>query len=212
MTVWIELLAALGQQLELSLTDEQVAQLSAHGTTLFQLNHRLNLTSLTSPAGIVQELFGDSLLMLRLADSLRGQHVVDIGSGGGFPGLPLAVARLDWTVELLERKTSIALFLEQAVQATGVNNATVLNVALEDYPRHRQETGPICFTAKAVFHVEQLCALLTDLGRPLDQACWFGLPGLTGDTLPPPWQIEAQIEGTLGLGGRPTAVYLLSRA
>jgi len=209
---WRSAFEALCSALALDLPEACCSALVAHAQTLWQFNPRLNLTSLTTPHGVVSELFGDSLLGLRLAPMLRTTHLVDIGSGGGFPGLPLAVACPAWTCELLERKSSIALYLEQAVQATGAGHVTVLNVSLEEYPQHRKDPEPICFTAKAVFHVEQLCARLAESGRPLDQACWWGLPGLTADRLPPPWRIEAQESAVLPGSDRPTAIYLLTQA
>ena len=192
------------------LTSDQVIQLGEYCATLDLFNPRLNLTALTDPATQVAELVLDSLLLTRLSADIRAARVVDIGSGGGVPGIPLAIACPGWTVELLERKSSLALYLEEAVRRARVLNATVLNIALEHYP-FRTIRERLLFTSKAVFHVEQLCEQLTRFAPKSAQAAWWGTPGLDADSLSGDWSIEATTTATLPVTGRPTAVYLLSR-
>lgn len=196
--------------LETNLPDSIVLQLSRFCATLAFFRARLNLTSLTDPHLIVQELICDSLLALRLGEWLPSSHIIDIGAGSGVPGLPLALARPDWTIELLERKATVAVYLEEAVRTSGAGNATVLSCAWEDYP-YRMEGEAKVYTAKAVFPIEHFCRHLTDLARPTDAGLWWGAPDVGPDRLPPPWRIANSVTSDLPAGGRTTAIYLLSR-
>ncbi|HYE77800.1 MAG TPA: RsmG family class I SAM-dependent methyltransferase [bacterium] len=196
--------------LGVGLEADQVQQLATHCATLHLFNPRLNLTALRTVQELIGELVCDSLLLLRLEARLQTTHVVDIGSGGGFPGLPLAIARPEWQVELLERKTSIALFLEEAVRRCRAMNAAVLNIPLEQYPMANAD-GRLLFTAKAVFHVEQYCQLLERYAPKNAQAAYWGTPTLDPLSLPEGWQVLAQTTVELPHVHRPSAVYLLSR-
>lgn len=205
------MIAAGAQLLGLTLPEAQMLQLATHCATLAYFNPRLNLTSLTGVESIVSELVLDSLLLLKLQDHIQASRVVDVGSGGGFPGIPLAIAQPAWSVELLERKASIALFLEEAVRRAKVLNATVLNIPLEQYEDPEAGRDRLLFTAKAVFHVEQYCRLLETHAPKTAQAAYWGTPNLDPSTLPNDWQILATAESALPFTGRQSAVYLLSR-
>ncbi len=100
-----------------SASDEQIIQLSRHYVLLKQWNQRVNLTAIRESRKIVERHFGESLF---LAVNLpEAKTVVDVGSGAGFPGLPLAVARPETTVTLVESITKKAVFLKEAGRELG---------------------------------------------------------------------------------------------
>jgi len=123
---------ALRQQLpilQIELSDEQILQLEKHFDLLNRWNRVMSLTSVTDPNEIVQRHYCESLLL--------GAHlpqnsvdIVDIGSGAGFPGIPLAILRPDCEVALVESNQKKAVFLREAARA--LPNVRVLAKRAED--------------------------------------------------------------------------------
>ena len=105
------------------LTDEQAAALESHYNLLVLWNRTLNLTTIRDLPEVIERHYGESLfLAARLpAGPLR---IVDVGSGAGFPGLPVAVYRPDCAVTLIESHQRKAVFLKEA--ARDLTNMRVL--------------------------------------------------------------------------------------
>jgi 16S rRNA (guanine527-N7)-methyltransferase len=103
----------LGSIIELS--PLQIHQLEQHFALLNRWNRVLNLTSLKKPEDIVEHHYCESLF---LATHLprRGLRIGDIGSGAGFPGIPLAIARPDCAVALIESHQRKSVFLREATR------------------------------------------------------------------------------------------------
>lgn len=93
-------------------------------------------TSARDPDLAVDIHLADSLSLLELELPPGIRHVIDIGSGAGFPGLPVAVARPAWSVGLLESQVRKCVFIERAVQAATIGNARTINLRAEEW------TGP----------------------------------------------------------------------
>lgn len=100
---------------------------------------------------------------LALLPWLRGATLVDIGAGAGFPGVPLALARPDLAVTLLERSARKARFLRQAILELNIGNATV---ALADARRYRAPKPFDAATVRAVAAPAKAWALARPLLRP----------------------------------------------
>lgn len=120
-------LQALGQ----SLPDDRRDRLLAYRDELARWGRVHNLTSVLDPARMVPVHLLDSLA---LAPLLRGERIADIGSGGGLPGLPLAIADPDLAMTLVEPRTKRALFLEHIVRTLGLGNVIVERARVEDMP------------------------------------------------------------------------------
>jgi 16S rRNA (guanine527-N7)-methyltransferase len=91
-------------------------------------------TTVTDPASAVDVHLADSLAALSFARVRSARAIVDIGSGAGFPGLPLAIALPGAGVSLLESNGRKCEFLERAVRAAGATNAVVVRARAEDWP------------------------------------------------------------------------------
>jgi 16S rRNA (guanine527-N7)-methyltransferase len=114
-------------------------QLSAYLGLLLRWNARMNLTAIRKPEEIVQRHFGESLFTaLHLGDP---DTVLDLGSGAGFPGLPIALLRSEIRVTLAESQGKKASFLREAIRSLRLKNAEVWASRAEMLPEaHRFHT------------------------------------------------------------------------
>ena len=114
-----------------SLTDAQDAQLSRYLDLLIEANQRMNLTRITDRAAAETGHVGDALTLLQYlpAGPIR---IADIGSGGGVPGIPLAIARPDASITLIESTAKKAKFLTETAQTLGLANVKVRTERAEE--------------------------------------------------------------------------------
>jgi 16S rRNA (guanine527-N7)-methyltransferase len=127
-------------------------------------NRRMNLTRVTSPAEVARLHLLDSLAALPLVDAMRAGEAIDLGSGGGLPGLALAMARPDRHWTLVDSVGKKAALLAEFAEALGLRNVTVLGEraeALGRSPGHRQHYGLVTARACAALPV------LAELALPL---------------------------------------------
>ena len=95
-----------------------------------------------------------------------GSRVVDVGSGAGLPGIPLALARPDLTVTLLEPLARRVAFLTECVRRLGLERVTVVRGRAEEGPIRRQLGGADVVTARAVAPLDKLAGWCLPLLRP----------------------------------------------
>lgn len=112
---------------EARLSEAQLQQVSTHLGLLLKWNSRTNLTAIRDPDEIIARHFGESLFTAKLlfAPGSTGS-VIDIGSGAGFPGLPLKVWSPGLELTLVESNQKKAVFLKEAVRALHLTGTTVL--------------------------------------------------------------------------------------
>ncbi len=145
----------------LTLSTTQMEQFRAYLATLLIWNRKLSLVSQRAPAQIINKHIADSLFAAsRCTD---GEAIVDLGSGAGFPGLPIAIARPGAQVWLIEARGKKASFLEEACRAASVRNALVYHGRIEAAaadPVHRERYAVA--TARALGST----TAFLDLARP----------------------------------------------
>ena len=111
------------------LTSEQVARMESHFELLRRWNRKLNLTRVDSEQEAAERHYGESVVLARRLP-LGRLRIVDIGSGGGFPGIPVAIVRSECTVILAESHQRKAVFLREATR--DLANVRVLSGRAED--------------------------------------------------------------------------------
>ncbi|MEW5957474.1 MAG: 16S rRNA (guanine(527)-N(7))-methyltransferase RsmG [Chloroflexota bacterium] len=130
------------QQFDLTLTQAQLAAFEQYSRELIAWNEKINLTRIVAPAEIVVKHFLDSLSVYQaLADLPAGFSLIDVGSGAGFPGLPLKIVRPDLQLTLLESTGKKTAFLQHIVDLLNLTNVTVLTARAEEAgrrPEHRE--------------------------------------------------------------------------
>ena len=141
---------------------EQLQAFSTYLELLMRWNQRINLTSARSPEQIVTRHFGESLFAARhLLPSDQPAEVADIGSGAGFPGLPLKIVRPAARVALIESQNKKATFLKEVIRAQKLNGVQVIAERAETLAREFD-----LVTMRAVEHFERALPVAAGLVRP----------------------------------------------
>lgn len=108
-------------KLEIELSDEQVEQLEIYYNLLVEWNSKINLTAITDGKGVAVKHFADSLSLLRYVDIPKNAKVADIGTGAGFPGLVLKIARPDIQLTLIDSLKKRFLFLDEVLNSLSLD-------------------------------------------------------------------------------------------
>lgn len=117
-------------QMSLDLTDGQIECVIAYSELLLKWNLRMNLTAIRTLEGIVIKHFLDSLAIV---EHIRGQRIIDIGSGAGFPGIAVALVRPNFQVVLLDAKSKKVQFLRHAIAKFGFDSVEVVHQRIQNY-------------------------------------------------------------------------------
>ncbi len=105
---------------EVDLDAEMCERFDIYAATLIEWNKVMNLTGITEPAGIVTRHFADSLSFFAAAKPEKGASLIDVGSGAGFPGLALKIARPDMDITLLDGTKKRINFLTETAGRIGL--------------------------------------------------------------------------------------------
>jgi 16S rRNA (guanine527-N7)-methyltransferase len=128
-------------------------------------DERASVSSVTDPERAWRVHVDDSLTGLEFADLREARRIADIGSGAGFPGLILAVALPQAEVEPIESVGRKCEFMRRAVDAAGIENATVLNARSEEIAAGEARESFDAVTARAVGRLSTLAELASPLLR-----------------------------------------------
>ena len=120
-------------------TDEQIRQIQQYMALLLKWNDAMNLTAIHDPLEILYRHFCESMFGAQLIAS-SGGRLADVGSGGGFPGLSLKIARPDLEVCLIDSNVKKATFLAEVVRELGLPRARVL---VSRYEELNEEITPL---------------------------------------------------------------------
>lgn len=124
---------------------------------------RASVSSVTEPERAWEVHVADSLTGLEVPELAKAERVADIGSGAGFPGLVLAVALPDAQLDLIESVGRKCEFIQRAIDAAGIPNATVVNARSEEIASGEQRESYDAATARAVGRLSTLAELASPL-------------------------------------------------
>lgn len=138
------------------LDEGQLGQFDCYAETLVEWNQKMNLTAITAPQEIVIKHFVDSLTLLTALDLPQNAKVIDVGTGAGFPSVPLKIARPDIQLTLLDSLNKRITFLKELSGVLGQENECIHFRAEEagKNPAYRERYD--LATARAVAHLREL--------------------------------------------------------
>ena len=128
-----EFLVASARALDISLTEHQAEQFLVYLSLLLTWNRTTNLTSITDPFEVVSKHFVDSLTALKAFNFPLSGAVIDVGSGAGFPGIPLKLVRNDLRLVLVEPSVKKCSFLRSVLGTLKLDSVSVYLGGLQQY-------------------------------------------------------------------------------
>lgn len=127
------------EQLNIHLDDKQISQLEQYARLLVEWNEKINLTAITDDAGIATKHFLDSLTAIHTG-YVKGR-VIDVGTGAGFPGLVLKIAKPEIELTLLDSLNKRVNFLKTVCGEVGINDIELVHARAEDGGKNRMYRG-----------------------------------------------------------------------
>lgn len=161
-----DLEARLGE-MGVKLPPRAAEQLGAYLALLLAMNEQMNLTAITEPAEAWSRHVLDALsLVPHVASAPAGARLLDVGSGGGVPGVPIAIARPDLRVTLLDATEKKVGFLRAATEALGLENVDAVCGRAETLARGELAGAFDVVTARAVGKVSTLLSWTAPFAKP----------------------------------------------
>lgn len=132
------------------ITEKKYSDFSLYARLLVEWNEKINLTAITDPEGITVKHFLDCVLMLKYAEIAQNSALIDVGTGAGFPAVPLKICRNDIDVTLLDSLNKRLIFLDEVAQELKMPMKTVHFRAEEGAKRPELRENFDVATARAV--------------------------------------------------------------
>ena len=142
-------------QLGVVLDETALERFDIYAKALVEWNEKINLTAITAPKDIVAKHFVDSLAVLTAVAPQAGAKLIDVGTGAGFPGLALLIARPDLQVTLLDSTKKKLMVLDDILQRLSLS-AELLHARAEETgqnPQYREQFDLVTARAVAPLHL-----------------------------------------------------------
>ena len=149
------LLISDAEKLGISLTGEQLSLFEKLSELLVEQNKTMNLTAITDPDGIAVKHFADSISALSAYEFADGAKVLDVGTGAGFPSIPLLIARPDLKMTMIDSTAKKLRYVASTVETLGLS-AEVLHTRAEEAGQskeYRESFDIVCSRAVAALNV-----------------------------------------------------------
>ena len=121
--------------LGVELSEKQLEQFRQYYEMLVEKNKVMNLTAITEWDEVIDKHFIDSISLIKACDLSGDKYILDLGCGAGFPGIPLKIAYPNLKIVLLDSLNKRILFLQEVIEALGLENVEALHGRAEDYAR-----------------------------------------------------------------------------
>ena len=150
----------------ISLSDKQVDQFNKYYSLLIEQNKVMNLTAITDYEEVVIKHFIDSLCLIRVTDLSEEKKIIDVGTGAGFPGIPLKIVYPNLRLVLLDSLNKRIKFLEDVISELGLNRNSIL-----PFMEEQKILDKTNFIVKSLIYVFQSCCKFIYLIRILYSFC-----------------------------------------
>ena len=126
------------EELQIKLDDTQVNQFIQYYEMLLEKNKVMNLTAITEFDEVIEKHFLDSLSLIKVYDLTKEVSVLDMGTGAGFPGIPLKIAFPQLQVTLADSLNKRILFLQEVIDTLGLEKVEAIHARAEELGRNKE--------------------------------------------------------------------------
>lgn len=152
----IKLLKEESEKYGVILDETALSRFDTYGRMLVEWNEKINLTAICDPYGVTVKHFLDSLTLFNFIDIPKGAKVIDVGTGAGFPGVAMLIARPDLKLTLLDSTAKKLKVIEDILSAMGLE-AQILHSRAEESGNKKELRESFDFaTARAVANLREL--------------------------------------------------------
>lgn len=164
-----EIIKEQAEEIEISLDEKQINQFYHYMELLLEWNEKINLTAITKPEDIILKHFVDSMTIAKHIK--KNATIIDVGTGAGFPGIPLKIIREDLQVTLLDSLNKRLLFLEEVIKELALKDITTIHARVEEFGKNKKYREKFDYaTSRAVANLATLSEYLIPLVK-IDGFC-----------------------------------------
>ena len=138
MSELVNVLQQAGQDAGFTFSEKQILLFQQYFDLLLEGNEKMNLTSITDPQEVAIKHFIDSLTCLTALKLPAGSHVLDVGTGAGFPGIPLKIYRNDLKITLMDSLQKRVNFLNETLQTLALQDIRAIHDRAEDFAQRKE--------------------------------------------------------------------------
>lgn len=158
-------------KMNISLLKEQYGQFYAYMELLIEWNEKMNLTAITEPKEIILKHFVDSLTIAKYVE--EGKSIIDMGTGAGFPGIPIKIYRKDVKAVLADSLNKRIKFLDEVIDKLKLENVETIHCRAEELGKNKQYREKFDYaTSRAVANLSTLSEYLMPFVK-LNGKCIF---------------------------------------
>ena len=157
-----EIMNENAKKINIEFNEKQLEQFFEYMNLLIEWNEKINLTAITEPKEIIIKHFIDSLTINKYIE--KNNKIVDVGTGAGFPGIPIKIYRPDVEVTLVDSLNKRINFLNEVISKLGLEKINTIHARVEEFARNKKYREKFdIVTARAVANLTVLSEYLLPL-------------------------------------------------